>query len=108
MICQYLSPSIGEEDIVRCHYCDGGLRNWESGDDPWEEHTRWFPFCKFVIKMKGREYIEEIRKQTEVCLPLSYHCLILILYINCFSHLKKKQSTHLYHIHFNYIIPIKM
>ncbi|XP_052088202.1 baculoviral IAP repeat-containing protein 7-A-like [Mytilus californianus] len=55
----------GEEDTVRCHYCDGGLRNWEPGDIPWEEHARWFPFCKFVIKMKGREYIDEIKAKYE-------------------------------------------
>ncbi|VDI28245.1 baculoviral IAP repeat-containing protein 7/8 [Mytilus galloprovincialis] len=55
----------GEEDTVRCHYCDGGLRNWEPKDIPWEEHARWFPFCKFVIKMKGREYIDEIRIKHE-------------------------------------------
>ncbi|CAG2186109.1 BIRC7_8 [Mytilus edulis] len=55
----------GDDDVVRCHYCDGGLRNWEPGDVPWEEHGRWFPFCKFVIKMKGREYIEEIRAKYE-------------------------------------------
>ncbi|XP_071137536.1 putative inhibitor of apoptosis isoform X2 [Mytilus edulis] len=55
----------GEEDVVRCHYCDGGLRHWEQGDVPWEEHARWFPFCKFLIKMKGREFIEEIKRKTE-------------------------------------------
>ena len=55
----------GEEDTVRCHYCDGGLRNWEPKDVPWEEHARWFPFCKFVIKMKGREFIEEMKKKFE-------------------------------------------
>ncbi|CAC5394460.1 XIAP [Mytilus coruscus] len=55
----------GDEDVVRCHYCDGGLRNWEPGDIPWQEHARWFPFCKYLIKMKGREYIEEVKRITE-------------------------------------------
>ncbi|CAC5382816.1 XIAP [Mytilus coruscus] len=58
----------GEEDVVRCHYCDGGLRNWEPKDVPWEEHARWFPFCKFVIKMKGREYIDEIKAKYETAI----------------------------------------
>ncbi|VDI62470.1 Hypothetical predicted protein [Mytilus galloprovincialis] len=58
----------GEEDVVRCHYCDGGLRNWEPKDIPWEEHARWFPFCKFVIKMKGREYIDEIKAKHETAI----------------------------------------
>ena len=56
----------GVDDVVRCHYCDGGLRNWESADDPWEEHARWFPFCKYIIKMKGKEYIDSIRRKYEV------------------------------------------
>ncbi|XP_062611236.1 baculoviral IAP repeat-containing protein 7-A-like isoform X2 [Saccostrea cucullata] len=53
----------GEEDAVRCHYCDGGLREWEPGDDPWTEHARWFPFCKFVMKIKGIQFIDEIQQK---------------------------------------------
>jgi len=63
---------IGVDDVVRCHYCDGGLRNWESGDDPWEEHARWFPFCKYIIKMKGKEYIDSIRRKYEVWIDESH------------------------------------
>lgn len=33
----------GHQDNVRCFHCDGGLRNWELGDDPWMEHAKWFP-----------------------------------------------------------------
>jgi len=32
----------------------------------WEEHARWFTFLKFVIKMKGREFIDEIKDRYEV------------------------------------------
>ncbi|XP_048767248.2 uncharacterized protein LOC125674198 isoform X2 [Ostrea edulis] len=56
----------GEEDAVRCHYCDGGLREWEPGDDPWTEHARWFPFCKFVMKIKGIQFIDEIQQRYEM------------------------------------------
>ncbi|XP_069136391.1 uncharacterized protein [Argopecten irradians] len=48
----------GDGDTVRCHYCDGGLREWEPEDDPWGEHARWFPFCKFVLKIKGVDFIK--------------------------------------------------
>ncbi|XP_060085006.1 baculoviral IAP repeat-containing protein 3-like [Ylistrum balloti] len=48
----------GEGDTVRCHYCDGGLREWEPEDNPWVEHARWFPFCKFVLKIKGIDFIQ--------------------------------------------------
>jgi hypothetical protein len=63
---------IGVDDVVRCHYCDGGLRNWESADDPWEEHSRWLPFCKYTIKMKGKEYIDSIRRKYEVWIDESH------------------------------------
>uniref|UniRef100_A0A3Q3KPZ8 RING-type E3 ubiquitin transferase n=1 Tax=Monopterus albus TaxID=43700 RepID=A0A3Q3KPZ8_MONAL len=33
----------GHGDNVKCFYCDGGLQNWEPGDDPWQEHAKWFP-----------------------------------------------------------------
>ncbi|KAK3585125.1 hypothetical protein CHS0354_034255 [Potamilus streckersoni] len=35
----------GQEDIVRCYACDGGLKKWAPGDDAWEEHCKWFPDC---------------------------------------------------------------
>ncbi|MDP0563020.1 MAG: RING-HC finger protein [Candidatus Endonucleobacter sp. (ex Gigantidas childressi)] len=50
-----------EDDTVRCHYCDGGLRNWERGDDPWEVHAKYFGFCRFLIKIKGLDYINGIQ-----------------------------------------------
>ena len=34
---------LGHSDDVKCFCCDGGLRCWESGDDPWVEHAKWFP-----------------------------------------------------------------
>lgn len=33
----------GQDDVVRCFYCDGGVRNWSFGDDPWREHAKWYP-----------------------------------------------------------------
>lgn len=36
-------PPQGRNDDVKCFCCDGGLRCWESGDDPWVEHAKWFP-----------------------------------------------------------------
>lgn len=53
----------GRGDECRCHYCDGGLQHWERGDNPWEQHAYHFPFCKFVIRMKGREFINEVRER---------------------------------------------
>ena len=35
------------------------MRNWEPEDDPWVEHARWFPQCRFLILMKGDQFIKE-------------------------------------------------
>ena len=51
----------GFGDNVKCFYCDGGLRNWEVGDDPWVEHARWFPRCPFVMSVKGQEFINNVQ-----------------------------------------------
>ncbi|XP_033739618.1 E3 ubiquitin-protein ligase XIAP-like [Pecten maximus] len=48
-------------DNVKCFYCDGGLKNWEPGDNPWEEHARWFPKCPFVRSVKGEAYIQSVQ-----------------------------------------------
>ncbi|XP_006887370.1 PREDICTED: baculoviral IAP repeat-containing protein 2 [Elephantulus edwardii] len=52
---------VGRNDDVKCFCCDGGLRCWESGDDPWLEHAKWFPRCEFLIRMKGQEFVDEIQ-----------------------------------------------
>ncbi|XP_076969252.1 baculoviral IAP repeat-containing protein 2 isoform X2 [Tamandua tetradactyla] len=52
---------VGRNDDVKCFCCDGGLRCWESGDDPWVEHAKWFPRCEFLIRMKGQEFVDEIQ-----------------------------------------------
>ncbi|XP_055278847.1 putative inhibitor of apoptosis isoform X4 [Moschus berezovskii] len=52
---------VGRNDDVKCFCCDGGLRCWESGDDPWVEHAKWFPRCEFLIRMKGQEFVGEIQ-----------------------------------------------
>ncbi|KFQ57690.1 Baculoviral IAP repeat-containing protein 7-B [Pelecanus crispus] len=47
----------GQDDVVRCFYCDGGVRNWSFGDDPWREHAKWYPGCEFLLQSRGREFV---------------------------------------------------
>ncbi|XP_076805788.1 baculoviral IAP repeat-containing protein 7-A-like [Clavelina lepadiformis] len=51
---------LGVRDRVKCWYCNGGLQNWERNDDPWEEHTKWFPMCEFVLQQKDLDYVHRI------------------------------------------------
>lgn len=59
--CTVYLPGFG--DNVKCFYCDGGLRNWEPGDDPWSEHARWFPRCSFVRTVKGDQFIQSTQER---------------------------------------------
>ncbi|XP_017388550.1 baculoviral IAP repeat-containing protein 3 isoform X1 [Cebus imitator] len=52
---------VGNSDDVKCFCCDGGLRCWESGDDPWVEHAKWFPRCEYLIRIKGQEFIHQVQ-----------------------------------------------
>ena len=47
-------------DHVKCFHCDGGLRNWVPGDDPWAEHARWFNRCGFLRLVKGDDFIQDV------------------------------------------------
>ncbi|AAS82685.1 ORF53 [Agrotis segetum granulovirus] len=55
----------GHSDQVNCFYCGGGLRDWKTGDDPWQQHARWFDKCLFLIGKKGTDYIQKV--MTEAC-----------------------------------------
>ena len=48
-------------DHVQCFYCGRGLKNWEVDDNPWEQHTHWYPKCLFVIIKKGIDFVNKIQ-----------------------------------------------
>lgn len=53
----------GQGDKVRCYYCDGGLKDWNFDDKPWEEHARWFDTCTHVLFMKGEKFIRQVKNR---------------------------------------------
>lgn len=38
----------GLRDKVKCPFCLGAMYNWEDGDNPFIEHQKHYPECKFV------------------------------------------------------------
>ncbi|XP_063372169.1 death-associated inhibitor of apoptosis 1-like [Cydia amplana] len=50
----------GQSDKTKCFYCDGGLKDWEEDDDPWEQHARWFDRCAYVQLVKGEDYVQKV------------------------------------------------
>lgn len=57
--------AVGVDDHVRCFACDGGLRKWDSEDNPWIEHCRWFPACPYALEVKGFEFIELVQASVD-------------------------------------------
>ena len=47
----------GEGDSTKCFYCGGGLKNWESTDEPWTEHAKWFPACAWLVQQRGQTFV---------------------------------------------------
>lgn len=54
----------GKGDKTVCFYCGGGLKNWEEGDDPWEQHAKWFSSCGFLLLQKGQKFIADVCNHT--------------------------------------------
>lgn len=51
----------GIDDQVKCYSCGGGLKDWEPGDDPWEQHALWLGSCKFLKLIKGEDFINMVK-----------------------------------------------
>nr|AMY56537.1 IAP7 [Botryllus schlosseri] len=51
---------LGERDRCKCFYCNGGLQNWVAGDDPMEEHAKYFPQCEYVLSRMGPDYVANL------------------------------------------------
>lgn len=55
----------GKGDKVCCFSCNGGLKDWEENDDPWEQHAMWYGKCEYLKLMKGADYISKMAQQRE-------------------------------------------
>ncbi|KAJ8027420.1 E3 ubiquitin-protein ligase XIAP [Holothuria leucospilota] len=53
----------GNDDEVKCFYCGGGLKDWDEGDDPWEEHARWFTRCEWLLQQRGPGFVDIVRRK---------------------------------------------
>ncbi|KAK2587081.1 hypothetical protein KPH14_002852 [Odynerus spinipes] len=54
---------IGNDDRTICYHCGGGLENWKTEDDPWQQHAKWFPKCYYLLMVKGQEYVNAVSEQ---------------------------------------------
>ncbi|NXX45234.1 BIR7B protein, partial [Tricholaema leucomelas] len=61
----------GQGDVVRCFHCNGGVRSWSYGDDPWREHAKWHPDCEFLLQARGSEYVNSVQDSFSTTTTLS-------------------------------------
>ncbi len=67
----------GEHDAVRCYTCTGGFKDWESSDDPWEEHAMWYgDKCYYVQYMKGNDYIRDVKLKYDIEKLQNNQCIL--------------------------------
>lgn len=55
----------GKGDRVKCFSCGGGLKDWDEGDEPWEQHAMWYSDCDYLKLMKGSVYIEQVAEKAK-------------------------------------------
>ncbi|AXS67756.1 iap-1 [Cryptophlebia peltastica nucleopolyhedrovirus] len=56
----------GLGDKTKCFFCNGGLKDWEDDDDPWEQHAKWYSDCRYVILVKGQDFIQRVHSEAAV------------------------------------------
>ncbi|GCB78372.1 hypothetical protein scyTo_0021191, partial [Scyliorhinus torazame] len=60
----------GIKDKVQCFSCDGSLGNWEEDDDPWKEHSKWFPGRR---QAGGGDAAREQFQELSITAPVEEH-----------------------------------
>ncbi|KAK6171479.1 hypothetical protein SNE40_019661 [Patella caerulea] len=61
----------GSGDGVTCFHCGGGLRTWERGEDPWEEHAKWFSRCPYLLQVKDEAFVQQFHYPNNSSVALS-------------------------------------
>ena len=51
---------LGDQDRVKCWYCNGGVKNCEKNDVISEEHAKWYPLCEFLLERQGVQYVKSV------------------------------------------------
>ena len=73
----------GQKDIVRCFHCDTGLAEWTCGDDPWIEHARHCQDCPYLLKHKGKHFVDNVQREWSKVIIL----LQILRNVNDFLHI---------------------
>ena len=79
---------LGDQDRVKCWYCNGGIKNWENNDVVSEEHAKWYPLREFLLRRQSVQYVKSVlQKYPDLIRPsitnptkaVEEQCLIIYL-----------------------------
>lgn len=45
----YFDSSIARLDTAKCFHCGLFLNQWKPSDDPWQEHQKFSPDCRYIL-----------------------------------------------------------
>lgn len=62
----------GEDDKVKCYFCEVEIGRWEHTDHPVSEHLRWFPNCPLLRRRTTNNVPIDAEALDNVLPPLSY------------------------------------
>ncbi|XP_005995619.1 E3 ubiquitin-protein ligase XIAP isoform X2 [Latimeria chalumnae] len=53
---------VNPDELARAgFFSTGGLKDWRREDDVWEQHAKWFPGCKYLVKMRGQNFVNHVQ-----------------------------------------------
>lgn len=58
----------GKGDRVACFSCGGGLKDWEDGVVPWEQHAKLYSKCEYLKLIKGQQFIDHVNECKTLCI----------------------------------------
>lgn len=62
--------------LSQCFEC-GGLVNIGKCDfDPWYMHAKYHPCCPYLLRMKGQEYVDRVRKEFKKQVTITPKCIL--------------------------------
>ncbi|XP_034241567.1 uncharacterized protein LOC117645464 [Thrips palmi] len=68
----------GVKDAVMCFHCGTGLGRWKESDDVAFEHATYSPYCGFLVRLLGKEYVQKVQTQLQTIdnVPLHFKNII--------------------------------
>ena len=46
---------------MKCFHCGLFIDNWQLHVDPWFEHAKPDPVCKFILQIKGKLFFDKVK-----------------------------------------------